>query len=122
MGKVSQIKINGVMYDINDDRIFIGTTKEWSDASYIPRKNDIYIYSDANEIEGTKYPSLKVADGKAYLVDLPFIGDDSSKIIFDHINDSNAHVSEKDREFWNNKVSCHIEEFDNDNVLIFSID
>lgn len=122
MSKVTQIRINGVLYNINDDRIFVGTTEDFSDSTLIPRKNDIYVYSDARVEDGITYPGIKVADGKAYLVDLPFLGDSVAKVIEDHISNDKAHVSEEDREFWNNKVSCKIEENENENILVFSVD
>lgn len=79
----------------------------------------MYIFSDANSYEEeytennetltrTVYvPGIKIGDGSAYVVDLPFVNVTSEQI-----------------NFWNNKVNCYLEpeiiEDGNNETLIFT--
>ena len=92
------------------------TTEEWnSDISLISQKGTLYIYSDYKMIEDEEgneifLPGLKMGDGKAYLVDLPFLNTGSSDQQFlDHINNQVIHVSLQDRRFWDEKLNCRLE-------------
>ena len=91
-------------------KISIDTTKGWNDKlTYIPSNGEIVIFSDRHIVEGVNYPGIKIGDGKAYVVDLPFFGDDETDYIVGllngHINDASIHVSNEDREFWNAKLN-----------------
>jgi hypothetical protein len=92
-------------------KLTIDTSSNWATRTfYIPAKGEIIVYSDRHVIDSVNYPGVKIGDGLAYVVDLPFVGDDISNQIAEalnlHINDSASHVSAADRENWNNKVSC----------------
>ena len=50
-------------------------------------------------------PAVKIGDGLAYLIDLPFI-DASVTRLMEHINNTQIHITQAEREFWNNKVRC----------------
>lgn len=52
--------------------------------------------------EGNAVPGIKIGDGNAYLIDAPFMDTD----IIDHINNHTIHITEEERQFWNNKVRC----------------
>ncbi len=85
------------------------TTANWNAArGFIPLEGEVIIYLDGQQIEqnGTviNIPTLKIGDGKAYVQDLPFVGDDIRDKLLTHINDSSIHVSNEDRQFWNHKV------------------
>lgn len=95
-------------------KISIDTTENWSNRlDYIPQKGEIVIYSDRRIIGDTPYPGIKIGDGKAYCIDLPFLGDDNTEIILNslnwHINNFDAHIRPGEREKWNNKISCSID-------------
>ena len=100
----------------SESNILFNTTAYWQDqATMIPRENLIIIYSDAGVASnGTKIPRIKIADGKAYLIDLPFLDEP----FYSHINNSDIHINQNERINWNNKINC------NDNIvnetLIFS--
>lgn len=107
-----------IVGDITAKNIMIGTSAEWAaHNNYIAPRGTICIYTDhgtytdANENEIT-VPGIKISDGKAYLSDQPFIGDDVAAAIRselnDHINDNIRHITSAERTFWNNKLNCDI--------------
>lgn len=94
-------------------KIVVLTTEEWNQRiSYIPKKGEILVWSDRNVISGVPYAGLKIGDGLAYAVDLPFVGDDVAAGILqtlqDHISDTQIHITEEEREIWNNKINYDI--------------
>lgn len=106
-----------IIGDITGKNIMIGTTAEWNaHGSYIAPEGTIIIYTDhgtyvdANE-NTIIVPGIKISDGLAYSVDLPFIGDDVAAAIRnelnDHINDNIRHITSAERTFWNNKLNCN---------------
>lgn len=101
------------------------TVEEWnSDISLISQEGTLYIYSDYKMIvddEGNEIflPGLKIGDGKAYLVDLPFLNTGAlDQQILDHINNNVIHVSLQDRRFWNEKLNYRLEA--DEQTLIFN--
>ena len=95
-------------------KLTIDTSSHWAERiDYVPIKGEIIVYSDRRIIDGIPYPGIKIGDGNAYAVDLPFVGDDFSGIITDiinsHINDTVMHISSSDRDNWNRKISCRID-------------
>lgn len=89
-------------------KLEIGTTVEWqSKINYIPNKGDILIYSDKETLsDDTIVPGIKIGDGLAYGIDLPFIGDDVAEDLLNHINDNIKHITAAERTKWNNKITC----------------
>ncbi len=86
-------------------RITERTTAEWNaDPSYIPANGELCIWLDYTVIENQNIPALKIGDGLAYALDLPFLNADMNE----HINNSSIHVSQADREYWNNKVKANV--------------
>lgn len=71
------------------------TSAEWAElTSLVSMPNEIYIYSDAQEdAEGNPIPMIKIGDGNAYVVDLPFVAA------------TDYRITQEDIENWNNKVS-----------------
>lgn len=96
------------------------TTYNWNNAiTFIPLKGEIIIYTDRSEKDDgngnkIKTPGIKIGDGNAYLIDLPFVGEDMAERILeqlnDHVNNQMVHVTSEDRAFWNAKLNCDIEE------------
>ena len=93
------------------------TTQGWnSNPSFIGEKDMIYIYTDYQQDQnGNNVPGIKIGDGMAYLIDSPFI--DTS--IMNHINDHSIHITDEQRNFWNDKVRCYHSNVD-DQMLIFT--
>lgn len=98
-----------------DKEVFYGTTEYWnSRPQFIPISGCIYVYSDHDtDEEGKPIAGIKIGDGTSYLIDMPFI----DKKYATHIADMGIHVSESDRLFWNNKVSCYIDPDDIQKVI-----
>lgn len=108
------------IYEINNlsnagtfENIFIDTTQNWNtQLNYVPAIGDIIIYSDKSTItqnDVTKnIPGIKIGDGNAYCVDLPFIADDVAAALLEHINDNVRHITAQERQFWNNKLNVNI--------------
>lgn len=109
----------------NAARIEVRTTAEWNERMmYIPKVGRIIVYSDRNVIDGVAYPGVKIGDGLAYVVDLPFVGDDVASrimsLIEEHIQNDQIHVTEAERAFWNNKINYEMD--DSGETLIINRD
>lgn len=99
------------------------TTIGWqARMGYIPKVNEICIYDDYKTIikDGTEVfvKGIKIGDGKAYIVDLPFVTDDVEQALYAHLDDRTVHVNTGEREIWNDKLSC---QGVLDETLIFNI-
>ena len=91
------------------------TTANWNTArDFIPMQGEIIIYTDHGQMDDgygntINVPGIKIGDGNAYLIDLPFVGADQRYAILQelrqHTNDWSIHVSEEDRNFWNTKLN-----------------
>lgn len=114
--------------DLGLQDICYGTTAHWaSQTGFIPAAGQIVIYTDKTVTEDeegnqTVIPGIKIGDGMAYCVDLPFVGDDSAAEILDeikaHLRNSDIHVSSADRLRWDNKVSVRLSE-DGEEIIEF---
>lgn len=102
------------------------TTAHWNEKiGFIPLRGEIIIYSDYNQIDdgyGGKIniPGIKIGDGSAYLIDLPFIGSDARydgiyQELHDHIDNEYVHVTPENKEFWNNKLNYEVQ---NGNLIL----
>lgn len=100
------------------NRIRYDTVEGWaSDLSYIPAEGEIIIYTNYSVVDGVNIPAIKVGDGLAYAVDLPFVSDGIRDELLEHISNSNIHITEEERLFWNNKVRCFM---DDDDTVVFT--
>lgn len=105
--------------DTEITKVLYGSTASWnSQPQLVSQVGYIYIYSDYKQDgEGNNIPGIKVGDGNAYLIDLPF----STKLIDEHIANAVIHITQAERDFWNNKVTCYIDD-NNITRLVFSKD
>lgn len=92
-------------------RAMVDTTENWNlKPTFIPSKGLFIVYADHGSIiregEIIKVPGIKVGDGMAYLIDLPFIGEDWYGVLRDHIQNTDIHVSQEEKTFWNEKLNC----------------
>lgn len=103
---------NGSIYEelsseADQSNIYAKTKAEWAQQiSLVSEFGSLYIYTDYRQEDGVNIPAMKIGDGMAYVVDLPFFS---------------TGVTEQDRQRWDNKVSAFISPLDPENV-IFSTD
>lgn len=104
------------------------TESGWnSTPSLMSRENVVYVYLDHNSYEdeqgGTVYvPAMKVGDGTTYLIDLPFVESGfETDALYDHINNTEIHITQQERNSWNNKVRAYIDP-DHEDTLVLSTD
>lgn len=118
----SELAINGLIYNVNILqqqynellKIYYDTTENWNNQpDLITKKGDIYIYSDAPRAGGGTTPRMKIGNG-GYLIDLMFVDQD----YYDHIKDTVVHITQEEREYWNDKVGVTVVQ-DNGNQLLF---
>lgn len=92
-------------------KAMIDTTENWDlKPTYVPAKGLILVYIDHGTVirkgESVNVPGIKIGDGSAYLVDLPFVGEDWYGILESHIQNTDIHVSPEEKDFWNAKLNC----------------
>ena len=97
--------------------VHTATTEEWnSTPELMTRDGHVYVYTDhAQDSEGNDIPGIKIGTGREYLIDAPFI----DAVYAEHIVNDIIHITQEEREFWNDKVRCYIDE-NNDEKLIFT--
>lgn len=115
---------NLTLQDLNGAPVYFDTTNNWNTYSgLISEKNAVYVYTDYKQVSiGNNVkliPGIKIGDGSAYLIDLPFITDSNTQTIANHIADTQIHTNSVEKGYWNNKVTCNIDQEDSEN-LIFS--
>lgn len=94
-------------------KVYEDTKANWaSRPTEVSEAGAIYIYSDQYIDGNQKIPAIKIGDGLAYIVDLPFI----DKKYSEHIANATIHISADERRKWNKKVDCYID----GNKLIFT--
>lgn len=89
--------------------IFVTPDKVEIMKSIKPELGQLVIFTNLRErtkSDGTTITSagIIVGDGIKTIEQLPFI----DWFYWDHINDVNIHVTEKQKTFWNNKISCEV--------------
>ena len=106
--------------------ILYGTTEEWnSKKGLITEEGTIYIYSDYSTTtigdEEKVIPGIKIGDGKAYLIDTPFITQNLQDVLFSHINDLDKHTNLTEKNFWNQKITSYMDNKDPENLIFSNI-
>lgn len=96
------------------------TTQNWNELrTFIPLRGEVIIYTDHGTIQDEfgndiNVPGIKIGDGNAYLIDLPFVGNDERHYILSelrsHEGNQLIHVTQEDRDFWNAKLNYQIED------------
>lgn len=119
---------NGITVNYNDNDLYVtsddiqikvDTTTNWNErTTFIPNKGDIIIYLDKRIINGVNIPGIKIGDGLAYGIDLPFVGDDIAADLLSHINNTTVHITAAERTKWNNKINCE-DEITNETLVLF---
>ena len=104
-------QINGVTLSGDQTAVDLGlvsenTAADWAGMyDYIPKAGEICIYVDAGKV--------KIGDGNVPIIDLPFLGNDDvaamQEVLNDHIQNTSVHVSNVDKERWNNKLNLSMD-------------
>ena len=119
LGIISKAELSNILaaMEIYTPKIYVDTMENWnSDPTIRTEEKTIYVYTDYQTTpDGKTVAGIKIGDGDAYLIDMPFI----DTIPMSHISNTAIHVSEEDREFWNNKVRCYYS-LEHENRLIFT--
>ena len=92
----------------------IGTTAYFNSEDVkttVPPKGQLVIFSDLRKrttSDGSEIISagIKVGDGIKTIEQLPFI----DWFYWDHINDKNIHVTAEQKTFWDNKITCKVDD------------
>lgn len=99
------------------DILHIDTTENWNlQADLIAKAGHIYVYTDYEIINGVPVPAFKVGDGLAFLIDIPFASGNATDLVT-HIQDDVVHVTDEERLFWNNKVTCFLSQGDSETIV-----
>lgn len=100
-------KLNGVVIkgsrtgdDYSVPTIKFDTTENWKASGEVSEEHVIYVFTDYKEDpDGNAIAGIKLGDGKAYIIDLPFL----DSIAAAHAADTDIHITAEEREYWNNK-------------------
>lgn len=119
--KASDSDFDVAWQEIGNTNIFIDTTSGWnSQIQLVGQEGFIYVYSDYMTSGSQNIPGIKIGDGSAYLIDLPFV-EGGNVALARHMADSAVHVTAAEKEFWNNKVTCFMAQTTAE-TLVFSKD
>lgn len=128
---INKPQINGVELSGNKSSSALhivseNTTAGWNgNPGYLPKKGEIVVYTDyivrQDDLgRDITYPGIKIGDGNAYLIDLPFVNDavryEVLQILDNHVNNQAIHVSQQDRDFWDSKLNYEM----NDEELVLT--
>ena len=104
---------------IDGKSILIDTTANWNEKlTFIPKRGDLIFYSDkAINDNGANIPGVKIGDGLAYCVDLPFMGDEIFSALNSHVSNTVVHITAEERTKWNNKINCE-NSVDNETLIL----
>ena len=84
----------------------------------------IIVYTDYENVEKdgqiVEVPGIKIGSGNGYLSDLAFVGEKERDDLCEHIHNTLIHVTEDEKNFWNNKLNVDDSQEVLDNVLIFN--
>ena len=96
-------------------QILFGTTAEWnSQTGLVSGLNKVYVYTDYKSVDGHNIAGFKVGDGLAYLIDLPF----ADEIYARHVDNDIRHITQAERESWNNKNRAYISLSDPEHLIL----
>lgn len=114
---------------LNLRSVYYKTKEEWnSEPLTISEQGAIYIYSNYKNNNGINIPGMKIGDGLAYIIDLPFITDASTEainnvisLLNNHVASTDIHITQAERDFWNNKVTASLNEANLEELILSKI-
>ena len=109
---INSIVLEGPMNarDLGLANLYYDTKENWDrQLDLVAEQAAVYVYSNADYIDdgnGNLIPiaGIKIGDGTSYLIDMPFVSESVLKIILAHVSDLSVHVTEAEKEFWNNST------------------
>jgi hypothetical protein len=119
------LKGNKSALELGLGAVYYDTTANWDAQPHIiAERGAIYIYSDHETIVDSvgnikNVPGVRIGDGTSFLIDLPFVSEHLAAVLLGHITNTEIHVTQAEKEFWNNKVSAYLTGDDMEN-LVFS--
>lgn len=97
------------------------TTANWNaQPLLITEAGHIYVYSDYTTMGGVDVPAIKIGDGLAYLIDMPFVAGNTAELTA-HINDTSVHVTAGEKAFWNNKNRAYMSQGDAETLVLTTL-
>lgn len=122
----NKLKISGqgsLPIVIDRTGIHYATTATWNaEPDLVGELGHLYIYSDHSKKEMedgsiVDVPAIKVGDGVSLLIDAPFMLSADDQDWIDHINNHTIHITQAEREYWNNKVASNVNENNEELIL-----
>lgn len=102
---LKKLQIGNVFYNVNV--VHINTENYWNSVpTLISKEGHVYVYTDHSKDGNKNIPAVKIGDGVSYLIDMPFV-ESNYTALNEHIKNSQIHITENERLFWNNKVRCN---------------
>ena len=100
-------------------KVYYDATSGWnSQIDLVSEEGAFYVYTDyRTDEDGNLVAGVKVGDGNAYVVDLPFLAG-NDEVLSSHINDTSIHITDEERTFWNNKVTAFLSASNNENLVL----
>ena len=95
-------------------RVTRDTTANWnSHRTFIPLRGEVIVYTDYSQTDDgsghtVNVPGIKIGDGSAYLIDLPFVGGETLQELRVHSSNTDIHVTQNEKTFCNNKLNCEV--------------
>ena len=119
IGNKTLLDLGLAQYTVDFGKVMYHTKAEWESMTQLmSEEGAIYIYLDEYEDGDELIPAIKIGDGLAYVIDLPFI----DQIYAKHIINNQIHITAEEREKWDNKVTCYASGerviFTKDNIII----
>lgn len=88
--------------------VISNTTEAWNAKPRLKSVKDvIYVYTDYKVVDGVMVPGMKVGDGMAFVVDLPFVT-------------AGTDVTQEQIDFWNDKCSAMIDPEDPEHLILYT--
>ena len=109
-------KVDKLIYQFEHiAKIYFDTTENWNNKPDLKTEvGDIYIYLDQKDLSEHNVPRLKIGNG-GYLIDIGFIDQD----YYDHIRNTTVHITQKERENWNDKIKVKISELNREQLVFY---
>lgn len=119
-GSIVAFTYDGSGWQMNgwlNDSIRYNTTAGWrADLSFVPAPGEIIVYTDKATYEEdgqtVTVPGIKIGDGSAYGIDLPFLGEVETNQVLQQLNahtsNTDIHITAAERTFWNKKLNCSL--------------
>lgn len=119
-GLEDELKTFALKSDLDSKaNIRIGTVEYWNSIPKdVANKGEIIVYSNAVKQGNYLIPKIKIGDGLAFTIDLPYVNQDLQLILDSHIADTEIHITQQEREFWNNKITAGVKPIDKECLIL----